>query len=129
METIYWIQRLGALNGFFVAMTVVFSVIFAISGVKLLTVCFDSDFDFDDEDDKKVFNKFCKALKRISVCLMVSILGLIFVPSTNDLYAIYGIGGTIDYLKSNETAKQLPDKVVDALDAWVTNLSEDDKGK
>ena len=37
---------------------------------------------------------------------------------------IYGIGGTIDYIKSNETAKQLPDKCIKALDKLVDNLNE-----
>lgn len=29
---------------------------------------------------------------------------------------IYGVDGTIEYLESNETAKQLPDKSIEALD-------------
>lgn len=37
--------------------------------------------------------------------------------------------GTIDYVKSNETAKQLPDKCVKALDKWVDNLNEEEKMK
>jgi hypothetical protein len=32
---------------------------------------------------------------------------------------IYGIGGTIDYLKSNETAKRIPDKCIKALDLYI----------
>lgn len=35
------------------------------------------------------------------------------------------LGGTIDYIKSNETAKQLPDKCIKALDKWVENLNEE----
>ena len=34
----------------------------------------------------------------------------------NDALLIYGVGGTIDYVKSNKTAKQLPDKCIKALD-------------
>ena len=43
----------------------------------------------------------------------------------NDALLIYGVGGTIDYVKSNETAKQLPDKYIKALDKWVDNLNEE----
>lgn len=45
------------------------------------------------------------------------------------MYLIYGVGGTIDYLKDNETAKQLPDKVVIALDKYIDSLNEDKKEK
>lgn len=38
---------------------------------------------------------------------------------------IWGVGSTIDYIQDNETAKQLPDKCVNALDAWVESLSDD----
>ena len=44
---------------------------------------------------------------------------------TNEALMIYGIGGTIDYIKSNETAKQLPDKCIKALDKWADNLNEE----
>ena len=37
---------------------------------------------------------------------------------------IFGVGGTIDYIKSNETINQLPDKCVKALDAWVESLNQ-----
>lgn len=35
---------------------------------------------------------------------------------------IYGVGTTLDYLQDNEKVQQLPDKCVDALDAWVESL-------
>lgn len=35
-----------------------------------------------------------------------------------------GVGGTIDYIKSNEKIKQIPDKCFNALDAWVDSLTE-----
>jgi hypothetical protein len=38
---------------------------------------------------------------------------------------IWGVGGTIDYVKSNATAKQLPDKCIEALDKWVDSLNEE----
>lgn len=50
----------------------------------------------------------------------------VFTLSTKSMYMIYGVGGTIDYLKENETAKQLPDKVVMALDKWVDSQIEDE---
>lgn len=53
----------------------------------------------------------------------------IFIPTKNEALLIYGVGGTIDYIKSNDTAKQLPDKCVKALDKWVENLTKEENQK
>lgn len=40
---------------------------------------------------------------------------------------IYGVGGTIDYIKENHTAKQLPDKYIKILNKWTDKqLKEND---
>lgn len=39
---------------------------------------------------------------------------------------IFGVGGTVDYIKSNETINQIPDKCIKALDAWVDSLTENE---
>lgn len=64
--------------------------------------------------------------KKIKKCLCVAIVFFalfIFTPSTRTAYMILGVGGTIDYLRKNETAKQLPDKCIKALDAWVDEIN------
>lgn len=55
-------------------------------------------------------------------------IALVLTPSTKDAFMIWGVGGTIDYIKSNETAKQLPDKCIQALDKFVDEymLNEED---
>ena len=40
---------------------------------------------------------------------------------------IFGVGSTIDYIKSNETIQEIPDKCINALDAWVESLNKEDK--
>ena len=42
---------------------------------------------------------------------------------------VYGVGGTIDYIKSNDTAKQIPDKCVKALDKYLDNLTKEENQK
>lgn len=42
---------------------------------------------------------------------------------------IYGVGSTIDYIKENPTAKQLPDKCVKILDKWVDEQLQKEKRK
>lgn len=64
--------------------------------------------------------------KRSVVALAICALGIIFIPSKQDMLLIYGVGTTLDYLQNNEKVQQLPDKCVDALEAWVESLSEEE---
>lgn len=86
----------------------------------------NTEFGEEDKDyrlGKKIF--------RISLPLtIISTLLFIFTPSTKQMYMIYGVGGTIEYIKSNDTAKQLPDKCIKALDKLVEEyIGEDNNNK
>lgn len=52
-------------------------------------------------------------LARIIACIGIVIS--FFVPSESKLYVIYGMGNTIDYIRTNDKAKQLPDKAIDCI--------------
>lgn len=117
METIYWIQRLGILNNVAIA---VFLISCAVMLVTFYFVIESYCEDYDDGGLKKI-------VKVAGWVAGISLLAIIFVPSEKDLYVIYGVGGTIDYIKSNDTAKQLPDKVINALDAWISKQTENEK--
>ena len=58
------------------------------------------------------------------VALIVGLM-LIFIPTTKEMLLIYGVGGAIDYVKSNDTAKGLPDKAIKALDKYLDEISKD----
>ena len=67
------------------------------------------------------------AIKWIKCSVITAfITGLIYVftPSTKEAMLIWGVGSTIDYIQENETAKQLPDKCINALNDWVESLSD-----
>lgn len=64
-----------------------------------------------------------KVFKRSGMVLAISLMGVIVFPSKEDMLLIYGVGTTLDYIQENETAKQLPDKCIEALDAWVESFS------
>lgn len=49
-----------------------------------------------------------------------------FIPSKRDMLMIIGIGGTIEYLKSNDTANKLPDKVIMAIDKLLDDTIEEE---
>ena len=45
----------------------------------------------------------------------------VFTPTTKEALIIYGVGGTIDYVKSNKIVKELPDKCIKAADKFLND--------
>lgn len=122
METIYWLQVLGNVANLGVALLTLAMAVFVVS---LIVVCAYHA----DDDETKTYDFAVKLLKRSALAIGIGLVIVVFVPSEKQFYAIYGVGGTIDYIKSNETARQLPDKVVNALDRWVDSQIEEDAKK
>ena len=70
------------------------------------------------------------AIKRANNKLIIGGILIIFsfaIPSEKKLYAIYGIGSTIDYIKSNDKAKEIPDKAIDCIYKYLDNYSKNSK--
>lgn len=118
METIYWIQRFGAIHTIAWVFFVLFLVVFIIATICKIVIWVEER-DKEDED-----YKFASKWSKVGLLIFSIALSIgVFVPSENQLYVIYGVGGTIEYIKENDTAKQLPDKVINALDAWVDKIT------
>lgn len=116
---------LGNVSTMAVVASIVAGIIFAVS--IIIYFCMNNPDDYSRPDGEEIakHRKFTyKTLYIFVFCVLVAI----FTPSTKSLCLIYGIGGTIDYIKSNDTAKQLPDKVVNALDRWLDSQTGDDNG-
>ena len=75
------------------------------------------------------FKMFSNYSKRFIFVTIIACLINFFIQTTNEALMVYGIGGTIDYIKSNKTTKQLPDKCIKALDKWVENLTKEENQK
>ena len=133
MNEIYWITRLDVIN-VFLTLIAVFSVIAAVV-LFFIGIIKRSESDIFNKDSQTweqhiETSKMCLYFaKRCTVVFCVSIFINIFTPTTNEALLIYGVGGTIDYIKSNDTAKQLPDKCVKALDKYLDNLTKEEKKK
>ena len=124
MGEIYWITRFDPINTcatIFLVLSAIVTAFFIISTLMAIA----------EEDSEKEINLCKKCLKISSSILMVCILIEVFVPTTKQALLIYGVGGTIDYIKANPVAKQLPNKCVNALDKWVDswNIEENDSIK
>lgn len=110
MSELYWITVLGNLNGL--------GLVFVILGVlgALVGLLLQEDYS----KWKKLFISSC-------VAFGFGVLSLTFIPSKHELYIIYGVGNTIDYIKENPTAKQLPDKCIEILDKWADEQLQKEK--
>ena len=133
MNELYWITRLDAICNF---LTAVAAMSFLISAsIAVFMVCNRieaSNYKKGSENWNYYMQRFKMFLSHFKRFIFVTIIACLinfFIPTTNQALLIYGLGGTIDYIKSNDTAKQLPDKCIKALDKWVENLSEDNKQK
>ena len=119
MAEIYWLQRIGALSDLFSVTWVVAITVFVIA---IFMSCIATV-----GDDDNVVKKAKKYAKISLLVIVIGVLGDMFTPSTKEMYAIYGLGGTIDYIKSNDKAKQLPDKCVDALTRYVDSIEKENE--
>ena len=104
MKSLYWISVLGNLGILFT----ILAVFIFFSAIILVIFYFSTE---DDEDYQILRKYFPRCLVIGLICLIISI----FLPSKKDLYIIYGVGSTIDYIKENPDAQKLPDKTIQVL--------------
>lgn len=127
MSDLYWISVIGNIGETICAILFICVVLFL--GVGLWTVLEYGDHPFmsdKEKEEKQQARAGAKRfLKKTAIVGVIFAVVSIFFPSTKQLYAIYGIGEAIDYVKSNEKARQLPDKVVVALDKWLEEDKEE----
>lgn len=120
MNELYWIITIGHLSTLFTFFCIViFGILFGLWIIKLLV---DQN---EQPNDKELYKSDKKWAKIFATIGIISALGIVFIPSQKELLAIYGIGGIIDYIKSNDTAKQLPDKCINALDKYLNEITDD----
>lgn len=117
MSEIYWITRLNYIEGVSIATIVITGIV--IVGC-IINLC-------DATERGRI--QIHKLLRYSIPSFVVALLTLCFVPNTKEALLIYGLGGTIDYMKNNDKAKQLPDKVVDALTRYIDSIEQDGKEK
>lgn len=118
-ETLYWITRFDAL-------CTVFETILISSGILggiLVIILIIGNTEIEDHQ----LNIILKYLKIFASIFIITLTIKAFVPSTKEALMIYGVGSTVEYLKNNEKAMNLPDKCIDALDAWIEELNKGEK--
>lgn len=133
MNELYWITRLDAICNFLTAVAVVSFLISAFTVVFVVCNRIEANNYKKGSENwnyyMQRFKMFLSYFKRFIFVAIVTCFINLFIPTTNQALLIYGVGGTIDYIKSNGTAKQLPDKCVKALDKYLDNLTKDENQK
>lgn len=122
MNEIYWLTRIGVMGKTCEIISLVGIVILAV-GIVFLPLLFE--FLEDNEGAKETVKK---TFRTFIVIWIFGLIGNIFIPTQKEMMMIYGLGSTIDYIKSNDKAKQLPDKAVDALTRYLDSI-ENEKQK
>ena len=131
MNEIYWLTRLDSISA--VSLTLLITSV-AISALVIVIYLVANGQKIYDESrgyessvkENKGYCETCKNILKYSIPIsIISCLLVVFVPTTKEGLLIYGVGGTVDYIKNNPTAKQIPDKCINALDKWVTSLGEE----
>lgn len=121
MAEFYWLQVIGNISVLSVVALTVTILAFGIFTTSYFT------FDVFNDDDRVKQAAIIKWLRRSAVGIAISAVGVVFIPDNKELMVIYGIGGTIDYIKSNDKSKQLPDKCIDALTRYVDSIEKENE--
>lgn len=117
MKEMYWMEVLSNVGESFIGFMILFSTLLIFFIIALFLVS-------TEEEKFQTINK--KFLKPVLIGFIISLIGVIFIPSEKEMIRIYGIGNTIDYIKSNDKAKKLPDKAVDALSRYLDSIEKEE---
>lgn len=133
MNELYWITRFDYFHILFttlmicgIVLTALFLLVYYISNGQAI---YDESrgHDVSAKENIGYRNTCSKSLKCILPMTIISAILYLFIPTTNEALLIYGVGGTIDYIQANPTARKLPDKCVQALDKWVDSWNVNKK--
>ena len=125
MNEIYWLTRLSG----FKAIAIILLVL-SIIAVIVAAIWYANTSEDYMKEERDALMTLIRKWKATWVCsLLFGIRGVIFIPTQREILFIYGLGSTIDYVKSNDKAKQLPDKAVDALTRYLDEIANDEKKK
>lgn len=120
MSELYWLGVLGNLHYFCFALALLAAFVILAVGFLLL---------MSYDDDEELLPSIKKVFKYSIFVFVFGIIMAIFIPSPKNLLIIYGVGGTIDYLKDNKDANKIPDKCIKALDKYLDDALTEDKDK
>lgn len=118
MSELYWLNVLGYLHDVGAAIAVL-SLLVSFSLGLWIFMCVT--------DGEEILPIIKNVFKGSMFAIVLGLVMAIFIPSQKNLLIIYGVGGTIDYLKENKDANKIPDKCVKAIDRYLDDAFKEDK--
>ena len=116
MKELYWITVLAGVGKALLITSIIVLIVSVVIELMLLgAACYDED----DGARKRSYKYF-----RIAIISLFVMMASLFIPSKQDMYVIYGVGGTIDYLKESEEAKKLPENVIKGCNVFIEDSIE-----
>lgn len=116
--SMYWIFVIGNVGIFFCVMATVCAFVAGVSAMIYFT---NSDY----ENEESNVGRVCKIS---TIAFVTSLTIAVFIPSSEQIMQIYVVDNVVEYVKDNDKAKQLPDKVVEVcdklLDEYLTDKNE-----
>lgn len=64
--------------------------------------------------------------KHIMIPAFIFIMLAVLTPSTNQCYAIFGVGATLHYVNHSEEVKKIPDNAMRAVNRYLESLAPND---
>ncbi len=119
MKELYWLSVLGNIHEIAMGFTIMFVFIVACVIVAYIIACFAQNQEETSKTKKLLIT--C-----IAYLILLTLLSS-FLPSKKELYVIYGVGKTLDYLQGNEDAKELPDNVIKTLNKLAEEYAKEDE--
>lgn len=118
MMDLYWISVLGNLSD-------VIYVLLFVSFFITLVLCIACFLVYTSDECREKIGYVKTSLKWAVFAMAVLGIISVFAPNSQQLYAIYGIGGTIDYLKENKEAQKLPDNIIKAANVFLEKCQQE----
>ena len=125
MEEIYWLTRLEGIRTLAVILLALAVIVFVIWMISYFATL--DGFSSSDHEKVKAIGK--KYAWKFFAVVFFSFAVTTFVPEKREMLLIYGVGGTIDYIKSNDQAKQLPDKLIKKIDKLLEIEDDNEEEK
>lgn len=117
----YWLTVADNAKTFFGTFAIFFTVVFLITQIARFVTSMSEDVDYENDGFKLFLNK-CNKWTWYSTPFMLFFLSLwIFTPNKKDALLIIAGGQTVNFLASDEAAKQIPKELTNFV---VTELKQ-----
>lgn len=98
---------------------------FLITGIAILAILVCVGFFGSIELDSNYFKKVLNCKGWITMGFMFAFLG-VTIPTSNQCYAIFGVGTVLNYVNNSNEVKKIPDNAMKAVNRYLESLAPND---